>query len=69
MRESSENPSRLSGRISEGGGSPIGEVILRSGELEQDDLFAIIVPNDVLDLPRVRLKIQHEGRRIIFDIY
>lgn len=59
LRESTESQSRLSGKISEERPAT-GEPRLRSGGLEQDDLFSTIEPNDILDLPRVRLKMNHD---------
>ena len=56
MRESTENGSRQSGRMSDGG-SPTGELGFRSGQLDSEDLFPPMEPNDILDLPRVRRKI------------
>jgi len=52
IKESSEGRSKFSDKIYETR-SPTNEQGIQSGELEQDDLFSIIEPNDILDLPRV----------------
>lgn len=56
VRESTENDSRQSGRISDGR-SPTGQLGFQSGQLENEDLFPPMEPDDILDLPRVRRKI------------
>ncbi len=55
IKESLESRSKVSEKIDEGQ-SPFGEARIRSGELDQDDLYSTIEPNDILDLPRVGLK-------------
>ncbi len=52
IKESTENQSKLSDKRSEIR-SPTNEPGMRGGELDQDDLYSIIEPNDILDLPRV----------------
>lgn len=53
VRESSENESRQSGRMSDGR-SVTGEPGFRSGQLDTEEIFPALEPNDILDLPRVR---------------
>ncbi len=36
--------------------SPTADLVVRTRELEDDDLYSIIEPNDILDLPRVGFK-------------
>ena len=67
VKESSENQSRGSNRINEIR-SPGGEPGLKSGELEQDDLYSTIEPNDILDLPRVRFVNYQRKSCLIFLI-
>jgi hypothetical protein len=52
IKESSERRSKLSHQASEAQ-SPTFEQGVKSGELEQDDLYSTLEPNDILDLPRV----------------
>jgi hypothetical protein len=52
IKESSDRRSRSSEHGNETR-PQTGEPGIRSGELEQDDLYSMIEPNDILDLPRV----------------
>jgi hypothetical protein len=47
--------SKVSDKMSEAH-SPTADLVVRTRELEDDDLYSIIEPNDILDLPRVGFK-------------
>jgi hypothetical protein len=52
IKESAENQSKVSDQTYDVRPPTAGQGII-SRELDQDDLYATIEPNDILDLPRV----------------